>query len=164
MLEQDNSGPLAVRFYQKAITHEFRSMQEGRPVSEMRDFVRIEIPGNQLSVIDTFANDDHKQRFPIQWARYQNEKTDGDIQGTLLRDWPLLTAAQAIELKHYKYYTVEQVAESSDQQINAIGMMLGMSPHSFRDKAKAFLANAKDSAVVQAQADELGSVTRKWPH
>jgi len=34
-------------------------------------------------------------------------------------------------------------------------MMVGTSPLSFRDKAKAFLANAKDSAVVQQQADAL---------
>lgn len=154
MLEHE-TGVLAVRFYSRPIENAFRSEQEGRPVSEMRDFVRIEIPGNNLSVIDTFANQDHKDRFPIQWARYMNEKTDGDIQGTLLKDWPILNAAQVNELKHFKFYTVEQVANASDQQLNSIGMLLGMSPLSARDKAKAFISNAKDSAVVQAQADEL---------
>jgi hypothetical protein len=34
-------------------------------------------------------------------------------------------------------------------------MMVGMSPLAFRDKAKAFLANAKDSAIVQQQAEAL---------
>lgn len=160
MIDPDNIGPLAVRFYQREVQNEFLTQQEGRPISVMRDFVRIEIPGNNTSVIDTFANDDHKKRFPIQWAQFMNEKAEGrngedSVQGTLLRDWPLLTSAQASELKHYRFYTVEQVANASDQQINALGMVVGMSPYSFRDKAKAYLSGAKDSAVVQAQADEL---------
>lgn len=155
MLDSENVGALAVKFYSKPVENAYKSQLEGRPISEMRDFVRIEIPGNQLSVIDTFANDDHKQRFPIQWARYMNEKTEGDVQGTLLRDWPILTASQVQELKHFKFYTVEQIAQASDQQIGSIGMMVGMAPHAFREKARAFLSSAKDSAVVQAQADEL---------
>lgn len=159
MEHEVGSGALAVRFYQKDVPNEYESAQAGRPVSYMKDFVRIEIPGNQTSIIDTFATDDHKKRFPIQWAQYLNEKAEnaaaGEVQGTLLRDWPLLTTAQASELRHFRFYTVEQVANASDQQISAVGMMLGMSPFSFRDKAKAYLANAKDSAVVQAQADEL---------
>jgi hypothetical protein len=146
---------LAVRFYKREVQNEFLTTAEGRPISYMADFVRIEIPGNMLSIIDTFANDDHKKRFPVQWAQYQNEQSDGDVQGTLLRDWPLLTAAQASELKHYKFYTVEQIASASDQQIQAIGMLVGMSPFAFREKAQAFLAQAKDSAVVMAQAEEL---------
>jgi hypothetical protein len=126
----------------------------------MADFVRIEIPGNQLSIIDTFVNNSHKAQFPTQWALYLNEKADGNhnpdnVQGTLLRDWPILNAAQATELKHFKFYTVEQVANASDQQLMAIGMTAGMSPLALRDKAQAFLENAKDSSFAQKQAEEL---------
>jgi hypothetical protein len=121
----------------------------------MRDFIIIEVPGDNLTVIDTFAVDEHKKRFPVQWARYQNEKTDGDVEGTLLHDWPILNAAVAAELKHFRFYTVEQIAEASDAQLNTLGMAAGMSPLSLRDKAKAFLSSAKGSALVQQQADEL---------
>ncbi len=160
MLDSDIGNTIlpAVRFYQREMLHEFNTNKEGRPIYYMADFVRIEIPGNQYSVIDTFANEGHKKLYPVQWARYQNEKKDlgdDDISGTLLRDWPLLTAAQAKELKHYHFYTVEQVAQASDEQISKIGMMIGMSPHSFREKAKAYLATAKDSAVVAHQNEEL---------
>ena len=47
------------------------------------------------------------------------------------------------------------MAAASDQQLMAIGMTAGMSPLALRDKAKAFLENAKDSSFVQRQADEL---------
>ena len=147
---------LAVRFYQKEVENEWLTLQEGRPIKYMADFVRIEIPGNMTSVIDTLANDDHKQRFPVQWARYANEKSSADVPaGTPLHDWPLLTSAQASELKHFKFYTVEQVASASDQQINSLGMMVGMAPFAFREKARAFLAKAKDSSAAMAQVDEL---------
>ena len=154
------TGALAVRFYSKEVQNDFLTNKEGRPISFMADFVRIEIPGNQTSIIDTFVNNSHKTRFPQQWAIYLNEKADGNnnpanVQGTLLRDWPLLNAAQATELKHFKFYTVEQVASASDQQIMAIGMTAGMSPLALRDKAQAFLENAKDSSFAQKQAEEL---------
>ena len=154
------TGALAVRFYSKEVQNDFLTNKEGRPISFMADFVRIEIPGNQTSIIDTFVNNGHKAQFPTQWALYLNEKADGNnnpdnVQGTLLRDWPLLNAAQATELKHFKFYTVEQVANASDQQVMAIGMTAGMSPLALRDKAKAFLENAKDSSFAQKQAEEL---------
>ncbi len=147
---------LAVRFYQREVENEYLTNEEGRPIKYMADFVRIEIPGNVLSIIDTFATDIHKKRFPIQWAQFLNDKSaETDVQGTLLRDWSLLTPAQATELRHFKFYTVEQIANATDQQIQTIGMLVGMSPFSFRDKARAFLAAAKDSSVVMAQAEEI---------
>jgi hypothetical protein len=148
---------LAVRFYQREVENDFMTNQEGRPIKYMADFIRIEVPGDMTSVIDTFANDDHKRRFPIQWAQFLNEKSgDADgAQGTLLRDWPLLTPAQASEMRHYKFYTVEQVAEASDQQIGTLGMLVGMSPFALRDKARAYLAQAKDSSFAMAAVEEL---------
>lgn len=156
-MRQPGDETLAVRFYQKRVENEFLSSQEGRPVSEMRDFIRIEIPGNSLSIIDTLASDEHKKRFAMEWAQYHalSDKSQATVQGTALEDWPALTAAQAFDLKHFKFYTVEQVANASDQQIQSIGMLVGMAPFSFRDKAKAYLAAASDSSVVQKQAEEL---------
>ncbi len=158
MYETDYNNPdsrLNVKFYQKAVQNNFKTALEGRPIMEMADFILIEVPGNQTLTIDTYVSDSDKQRFPVQWARYQNEKVDGDIEGTLLNDWPVLSAATAAELKHFKFYTVEQIANASDAQLNTLGMAAGMAPFTLRDKAKAFLSSAKDTALVQQQADEL---------
>jgi hypothetical protein len=54
-----------------------------------------------------------------------------------------------------KFFTVESVANASDLNINALGMMAGMAPHILRDKARAFLQAAKDTALPQHQAEEL---------
>lgn len=159
MLDSDERQILPhVRFYQKEVQNTFKTEKEGRPIYDMVDFVRIEIPGNQLSVIDTYANEGHKQAYPVQWARYLNDKEakgDGEIQGTLLRDWNILTTAQVKELAHFHFYTVDQVASASDAQIMQITNIVGMSGFSFRDKAKQYLAVSKDKALAVSQAEEL---------
>jgi hypothetical protein len=54
---------LNVKFYQRAVSNEFKSALEGRPIMEMADFILIEVPGNTHTVIDTFAATEHKERF-----------------------------------------------------------------------------------------------------
>ena len=132
------------------------SNEAGRPIFKEFDFVRIMIPGDNLTEIDTYAQDSHKQRFPRQWAHYQNQMSDHlDIVGTPLDQWPQVTRSQAEELRGLKFHTVESIADCSDQQLQRIGMVAGMSPHNFRLKAKAFLNLANDSAEVAHREAEL---------
>jgi len=144
---------LSVKFYNKAVQNNFRTEKEGRPIFEDVTFVRITLPGDTNNIIDTFARDEHKSRFPLQWAHYKN--THGDDQqmiGTPLSSWPLLTTAQAEELKALKFYTVEQIAGASDLQLQKLGMLAGMSPYAFRDRAAKYLSIAKNEADA-TQAD-----------
>jgi len=78
-----------------------------------------------------------------------------DIIGTPLEQWPQITRSQAEELRGLKFHTVEAIADCSDQQLQRIGMVAGMSPHNFRLKAKAFLNLANDSAQVAHREEEL---------
>ena len=154
----DASNPdrrLAVRFYSKPVQNNFETRKQGKPVFMDVDMIRIEIPGDKNSVVDTFARPDHKDRFPLHWARYKNAHGDLQETGTPLSHWQLITAAQAEELKAQKFRTVESIASASDAQLQSIGMVAGMAPLSFRARAQAWLAAAKDSAVVQQQSDEI---------
>jgi hypothetical protein len=148
---------LAVSFYKKAVENVVKTQDEGRPIYEERVFVRILVPGDSLSIIDTFAHEDHKKRFPIQWQHFLNKQGNNDdaISGTPLNQWPLISTTQAEELRGMKFYTVEQVASASDQQIARIGMLTGMSPYTFRDKAKAFLNLAQESAEKDKRDAEI---------
>lgn len=147
---------LGVKFYSKPLQDNFRTEQEGRPIYNDVDMVRITSPGDQLSVIDTIATDHYKKRFPRQWAFYQS-KQEGDqliIGRTPLSAWPKLTAAQVEELRHMKFHTVEDVANASDIALQNIGMIGGMGGSAFRDAAQLYLRVAKDaSAVDQAQKE-----------
>jgi hypothetical protein len=147
---------LVARFYTKPVHNEWKSGIEGRPIYEPKDFIEIWIPGDQTLKIDVPAREDHRRRFPQQWAHFQNTRDGSELaMGTPVTQWPFISASQAEELKAMKFYTVEQIATASDQQIGRIGMAGGMQPFAFRDRAKAFLDAAKDTALVQHQAAEL---------
>jgi ElaB/YqjD/DUF883 family membrane-anchored ribosome-binding protein len=153
---QGADARLAVQFYKKSVKQEDASIEAGRPIFKEFDFVRIMIPGDNLTEIDTYAQESHKQRFPRQWMHYQNQVANHqDIVGTPLEQWPQITRSQAEELRGLKFHTVESIADCSDQQLQRIGMVAGMSPHNFRQKAKAFLNLANDSAEVAQREAEL---------
>ena len=153
---------LAVQFYKKIVKQDIASAEAGRPIFKEFDFVRIMIPGDNLTEIDTYAQESHKARFPRQWAHYQNQVANHqDIIGTPLEQWPQVTRSQADELRGLKFHTVESIADCSDQQLQRIGMVAGMSPHNFRLKAKAFLNLANDSAEVAQREAELQALRQE---
>lgn len=143
---------LDVRFYMRSEQDNYKSDKEGRPIFYEVPYIQIRTPGNQLSEIDTPAREDHKQRFPEHWARFQNSQNPQDqIVGTPVEQWPSINRAEAEELKGIRFFTVEQIAGASDLQMQR----LGMNANVLRQKAQAFLAAAKDSAYEQKQAAEL---------
>jgi hypothetical protein len=158
-IDSDTQGAdarLAVQFYKKSLKQDIASDEAGRPIFKEFDFVRIMIPGDNLTEIDTYAQESHKQRFPRQWAHYQNQVANHeDIVGTPLEQWPQITRSQAEELRGLKFHTVESIADCSDQQLQRIGMVAGMSPYNFRLKAKSFLNLANNSAEVAQREAEM---------
>ena len=154
--EGNADSKLAVTFYKRSIKQEDESIAAGRPIFKEFDFVRICVPGDNLTEIDTYANNGHKARFPRQWAHYQNQVgTEEMLMGTPIEQWPLVSRSQAEELKGVKFRTVEDVANCSDQQLQRVGMIAGMSPHSFREKARQFLNLASETAEVSQKEAEL---------
>lgn len=152
---------LNVQFFSKPVQNNFLTEKEGRPIFEDRDYIRIFTPGDNLNIIETFADKSHQNRFPRQWALYQNNKESEDQIGTPLKAWNLITPAQAEEFKALKFFTVENIANASDQQIQNIGMKGGMSPYALRDKAKLYLAASRDQALATNREQELEDTKRQ---
>jgi len=154
--EGNADSRLAVTFYKKSVKQDDESLASGRPIFKEFDFVRISIPGDNLNEIDTYANEGHKKRFPRQWAYYQNQVSSHEqIVGTPIEEWTIISRSQADELKGIKFHTVEAVANCSDQQLQRIGMIAGMSPFAFREKAKAFINLAEKVGDVNQREAEL---------
>ena len=158
--EHGADARLQVRFYKKPIQQEQESMDAGRPIYKEFDFVHICVAGDTLTEIDTYALQNHKQRFPIQWANYMNRvgANDQEVVGTPVAEWPLVSKSQAEELRAIKFFTVEAIANASDQQLQRMGMAAGMSPFAFRDKAKAFLNLATNSAETDKREQEINAL------
>jgi len=161
-IESDLSNPdsrLAVKFYKRPVELKNESIAQGRPIFQEFDFIKILVPGDALTEIDTYVSDAHKTRFPIQWANYMNRQgSEESYSGTPLSEWPQVSASQAEELKGIKFHTVESVAHCSDQQLQKIGMIAGMSPHNFRERAKTFLNLASETADISKREEELAQL------
>lgn len=144
---------LTVRFYMRSEQDNFRTEKEGRPIFFEQPYVEIMVPGNQHTIIDTPVREEHKRRFPQQWAIFENSQKTADemqIVGTPLEQWPAITRQQAEELKGQRFYTVEQIANCSAQQAQGMGMLAA----SLRQKAQTYLAQAKDTALASSLAAE----------
>jgi hypothetical protein len=134
-----------------------------------KDFIRIDIPGNQTLQIDTEAsrnNGAYKKRFPHHWLRYQMEKNgDPVMSGVKLEDWMKempadLNPDQLAELQHFRFQTVEQLAMASDLAIQRIGM----GGEGLRAKAQFFLKGKNKSATdseLAATKNELEELKKQ---
>jgi len=154
---------LTVMFYSKPIKNNFESEKQARPIFTDCDMVRIQLPGDDKNIIDTAVRPDHIERFPRHWAHYQN-KMAGDqrlIGKTPIDQWPRITPAMAEELRGIKFLSVDDVANASDQQIQALGMIAGQSPHAFRDAARAYLRMASGEAVETKTAQALAEAAEE---
>ena len=149
---------LWVRFYTHSIQDNFQSAPErqNRPIFIDETWIEIRIPGNANTIIERPVEQADKFRFPRQWAYFERTHSpDGMNVGTPLSQWPLLRPSQIEELKALKFYSVEQVAGASDEQLQRLGMGPGMAPSALRERARLYLETARDNAVAVRQADEI---------
>lgn len=153
---------LAVKFEKREVQDMVKTLEENRPIFKDVVFIKIVVPGDSLTEIDRPMGDFDKNRFPVQWASYLNRQgEEQSYSGTSLKEWPLITKSQAEELRGLKFHTVESIAMATDQAIQKIGMLSGMSPYSFREKAQSFLKMAKEGADIDAREAELNTLRQE---
>lgn len=153
---QGADGRLAIKFYKYLQEDVVATLAEGRPMFKEVDYIKIVVPGDALSEIDRPVDEHDKNRFPIQWAKYLNRiNEEGHYEGTPIAEWNLVSRSQAEQLRALKFHTVESIAQAGDNHIQSIGMIAGMSPYTFRDKAKIFLESAKTAADFSHREEEL---------
>ena len=98
-----------------------KSREQGVPVHEGRDFVKIQHPGENLNIVDREATPQDKQRWATKWAQYSqgiNQVPDGIPISLLFPHKPEIEAT----LRGYNIHTVEQLANLSAHGISTIGM------------------------------------------
>lgn len=136
---------LAVTFYMRPIKDERESATQGRPIFRDVPYVKIQMPGDKLSAFEAKVTQEHRLRFPRQWAMFEAGHTEQQIVGTPLREWPPLTAAQVAEMNALSIFTVEQLAGLSDTGLDR----LGLHARTLQNKARAFLESAKSAAPIE---------------
>lgn len=142
---------LYVQFYTRAVMNNFKSAQEGRPIFDELDFVRIIIPGDRNNVVDTEVTQEHRIRFQEQYDRFKKNQEQA-VSGTPLEVWPQMTVGMVAELKAQGIHTVEQLADLPDGLAQKF-----MGSFALRQKAKTFLEAAQGQAANTKLEAELES-------
>ena len=120
---------------------EHASKQAGRPLFEDREFVTILIPGMRGTSANEPVNDEHKQRWPREYAAFLAGK-EAPLDGTPLSEWAhsTMTKSRVQELAYFNIRTVEHMAAVGDGALQN----LGMGAFELRATARAFLDAAKN--------------------
>ena len=117
---------LFVEFYMhEGIDKNKTAEQKKRVKLDPAPYVRIQVPGDKTSVIETPVREDHKRRWPQKWLYFQMQEGmvgEQDLPGWRLEEWDYLDAEQVRELKYNRFTIVEQIAGASDAQIQKLGM------------------------------------------
>lgn len=152
----DGNKRLSVQFFKKPLINPAKTAAEGREIYDDVIWIKKMIPGDALNIIERPIYEQDKMEFPLHWAHFQNQHgSDEMLSGTPLSEWSLISRSQAEELKGLKFYTIEQIAEASDLALQRMGMSAGMSPYTFRDKAKAFLNKSSSDAEALKRDESL---------
>jgi len=140
-----------ISFYDREVQNQFKSEQEGRPIFEMKCYIRKVPPGDKLVEIDRKASKQDFLRYPQEYEMYMNHQTT-PVNGTPLEAWAQVTRAQVAEYKALNILTVEQLAELPDGYGHKI-----MGFQGWKQKAQSFLMAAKG----QGEFDKLQTELRK---
>lgn len=143
------AAPVAVGFclYPKEDGKETAKL--GRPFYKDIEYVKIITPGEKNTIFFQPATGEHKRRFPKAYAAFKAGSVHAE-QGTPLEHWPLMTRGLVMSYKAIGVHTVEALAAVHDGNLDA----LGTGGRELREKARAYLKQADDTAAVQKLAAE----------
>lgn len=139
---------LFVQFYMGSVKDDDQSEEQGRPIFRTVPFVKIMVPGDKNTVIDTVADINYQRRFSKLWRAFQANEAQ-EVVGLPIREWPAVTRSQADELRYLNILTVEQLSTLPDVYGTRI-----MGFHDLKRKAEVYLAQAKDSALANKLSAE----------
>jgi hypothetical protein len=142
---------LFVTFYMDVRQNDAKSMEAGHPVYDDVPKVRIMVPGDRTTVIDTYVQPEHVARFQRQWEQFKRSEVQM-VQGWAIKQWPAIPRSLAEELSHLGVTTVEQLAEMPD----VFGSRL-MGFQDLKKRAQVALDVAKGEAVAAKYAQESAS-------
>lgn len=155
----------AVRIWKDTAKNNFLSEREGRAIFDEVIYVEVIAPGSKGStpvfeVERVFAEEmNHPQ--PLRGIQYdqfkdmievfkKNDEIDAKMTGTPLTEWPEISRTMAASLREAAIYSVEALASLPDEKLSVVGP----DGRTWRTKAEAYLAAAKDSGYATAIAAE----------
>jgi hypothetical protein len=117
--------------------------ETGKATYKEFEIVMIRVAGDMNSVATHPVDAAIKERFAAQYQKWKNGRVARTVDGTPLKNWPMLSPIQVAEFDSLGIYSVEHVAGLSDHLVTKI-----QDGRVWRSKAEAWLASAKDNAAA----------------
>lgn len=105
--------PVHPRFHTMSVPDAERTKTEGRACFKEIEMVEILSPGARNSIPDLPVTEQHRQRWPRQYAAFK-QGLEAPLDGTPLIEWPLISRSQAEELAAINVKTLEQLIAMPD--------------------------------------------------
>jgi hypothetical protein len=146
-----------------------KTLESGHFVGKRVDYANVTRPGQKDTLVkeaNAYIADCFRAaregRMPAAWPEHFKQSyerwkagTDAAVDGTPIKGWPVLSAAQQSAIIAAGILSVEDLAQMSDSELPRIGMGAG----SYKQKAIAWLGAAKDigktAEQVSAQAVKI---------
>lgn len=113
-----------------------------------QEMIRIHVAGDMLNVHCSPVLPEHKERFAEHYEKWK-AKGSRHIEGTPLKNWPMIPAIRIAEFEAMGIFSVENLSDVSDSNILKL-----VDGRVWREKAIAWLANAKGSGATVKLAAE----------
>lgn len=158
----------AIRMWRDTAKNGFLSEKEGRPIFDEVIYVEVISPGSRDSspvfeLVRKFHELSAYAKTPMFGPKYEEyksfvadfEKAEGDQDGTMagtpLSQWPEISRTMIAALKTQSVFTVDALAALPDSKLSIVGP----DGRTWREKAKAYVENAKSGAYATAIAADL---------
>lgn len=122
---------------------------EGRPIFIEKTYITKLVPGDTKVIIDRPMRPQDKEDFPVEWARWEQKKTN-TIPGTPLDSWVAISDTQKAEFKALNIMTIDQFAQLPD----SVGLKI-MGFNDLREKARAVVMVSKDANIILRMREEI---------
>lgn len=156
----------ALRIWRDTAKNNFLSEQHGRAIFDEVVYVEVISPGSRDSTptfecVRVFAPEmNHPApKYGQKYAEYKSfiedfaksEENDASLSGTPLSQWPEMTRTMVAALKAQNIFTVDALAQLPDTKLHVVGP----DGRTWREKAKAYIENAKNTSYATGLAADL---------
>jgi hypothetical protein len=157
MVRYGEDRNMFVVFYQRSVEDPIASKQAGRRICKGGTYIKIQPPGERLTVIDRPVTEDDKRRWPSQWQHFERNHEGALVEGTpidlLYPDHPEV----ADMLRGSAVHTIEQCAALSGLAIESIGM----GAQEYVNRAKKYLEHSAKGVAFHQHSKDLAERDQK---
>lgn len=136
-------------FFIEPIPDDKATEESGAVRMREQEMVRIVVAGDMLNVATSPVTAEMKVRFAVQYEAWKLKRVELHIEGTPLKNWPMIPAIRIAEFNAVGIFSVENLSVVADSNLGRL-----VDGRVWREKAIAWLASAKDNGAAAKYAAE----------